>query len=182
VTPHPTIPLPDILAASKREDVVAAMREFYTAADMLVASKGATCWNSGECCRFGKYGHRLYITTLELCYYVAAGRGAPPITEDSCPHAYAGRCHARDQRPAGCRIYFCDPTAEAWQGPITELLLGRLKQMHEELAVPYVYADWMQALHALEAAGFVDHGRAEPPTVQPDGIALPIIEGDPHAA
>ncbi len=180
MTASPAIPLPDILAAAKRPEVVSAMREFYESADVLIASHKATCWNSGECCRFGRYGHRLYVTSLELCYYVAAGLPAPPITEDACPHARGGKCHARAQRPAGCRIFFCDPSAEAWQGPITELLLKRLRDMHEELAVPYVYADWMQALRALESAGFVDHGHADPPTIRAEGISLPIIEGDPH--
>ena len=142
-----------IVAASRRPDVVDAMRRFYEKADREIASKPATCWNRGECCRFGQFGHRLYVTSLEVCYYLATGDLPPPIAEDTCPHAYEGKCHARDRRPLGCRIFFCDANAQSWQGPFTEDQLSTLREMHEQLDVPYVYADWMVILRALRDQG-----------------------------
>ena len=70
-------------------------------------------------------------------------------TDDICPHAHEGRCHVRDRRPLGCRIFYCDPKAQAWQGPLTEDLLARLRKLHVELDVPYFYADWMLVMRAL---------------------------------
>jgi len=136
-------------ASAARPEVVAAMRAFHAEADRRIAAQGPTCWNRGDCCRFGQYGHRLCVTALEICHYLATGDEPPPVTEDTCPHAEAGRCNARDRRPLGCRIFFCDPNAQAWQGPLSEELLARLRALHDELGVPYLYADWLTVLRAL---------------------------------
>jgi len=147
--PNTNIPITDMKHAALRSDVVDSMRALYEQADQLIAAQPATCWNKGECCRFGQFGHRLYVTTLEAAYYLSQGDSPPPITEDACPHAHEGKCHARDRRPLGCRIFYCDPAATHWQGPLTEQLLDRLRQMHAELEVPYVYADWMSVVQAI---------------------------------
>ena len=84
----------------------------------------------------------------------AAALGDPPelITADACPHARDGRCHARDRRPIGCRIFYCDPDAQEWQGPLTEAVLAQLRDLHERFEVPYFYADWMAALKAIRSS------------------------------
>ncbi len=163
------IPVDAIRAAARRDDVLEAMSAFHRRADERIAALPGTCWNSGTCCKFGAYGHRLYVTTLEAAWYLAArdrlepheadGPGKPPtllpiiaprpIVEDACPHAHDGACQARAVRPLGCRIFFCDPAAADWQGPLTEELLAELRSLHQSLEVPYVYADWMDVLAAL---------------------------------
>jgi len=169
--------LDDVIAAAKRADVIEAMRKLYAEADCAIAEKNATCWNKGDCCRFGQYGHRLYVTSLEVAYYLATGppdnassdhpeftrRGgwrpsSLPVLNgsaaDTCPHAFDGKCHARDRRPLGCRIFYCDPNAQHWQGPLTEEFLTRLRSLHETLSVPYFYTDWMTILKALDEHRF----------------------------
>lgn len=147
------LPIAEVRAAARRPEVIAAMRRFYLEADERIAANSPVCWNRGECCQFGRYGHRLYVTALEAAYYLACGDAAPTAAEDACPHAIDGRCHARDRRPLGCRIFYCDPGAQHWQGPLTEQLLNRLRAMHEELQVPYFYADWMAVLRAIGDGG-----------------------------
>lgn len=204
------IPVDAIRAAAQRADVIAAMRAFYAGFDARIAAEPATCWNRGACCHFGRYGHRLYVTTLEAAYYLAMADATPvtrlrdtglrvaddqrrdagatllpihtgdapvphPIPDrleagptnpvvgdrslelageihdktDTCPHAFDGRCHARQRRPLGCRIFFCDPAAQHWLGPMTETGLAELRALHERFDVPYVYADWMEMLRSL---------------------------------
>jgi hypothetical protein len=159
----PDLPIPELLAAAERPEVLAAMDAFYAEADRRIAAQNPTCWNRGLCCRFGEYGHRLYVTALEVVYYLARTPG--PATHglanhldlatlgdaDVCPHARGGICHARDRRPLGCRIFYCDPAAQDWQGPLTEELLAGLRDLHPRLGVPYFYADWMGVLRALAA-------------------------------
>jgi len=144
------IPVAALREAAHRPEVVEAMRSFYAEADGLIARQPGTCASCGACCGFGEYDHRLHVTALEVCYYLAGGEGSPSINADACPHAFDGKCRARARRPLGCRIFYCDPCAESWQGPLTEQLLARLRAMHEELNVPYFYADWMAILRSIE--------------------------------
>ncbi len=132
--------------AASRSDVITAMTAFYARADALIADQPGTCWNKSECCHFGQFGHRLYVTALEVCYYLAHVSNLDPAAEDSCPHAVGGRCQVRPFRPLGCRIFYCDPKAAGWQGPATEALLDELKALHQRLDVPYFYVDWMAVL------------------------------------
>src|SRR5262245_16386360 len=94
------------------------MSEFYRQVDSVVAAHRPICWNRGACCKFGAFGHRLLVTDLELSYF-AHGRGHDlrVVTTDACPYQVDGMCTAREHRPLGCRIYFCDESAQQWQGP-----------------------------------------------------------------
>ena len=171
-TPDPFFFFPvEIWQAARRADVVAAMRSFHAETDRLVAAHEPICHNRGLCCRFGQFGHRLYVTALEVAYYLAEGlrvkgvrpllperpegcfaqKGSAPFfpADDACPHAYDGACHARDRRFLGCRVFFCDPASRAWQGPLIEQRLACLRRLHDELHVSYFYADWIAVLAAL---------------------------------
>ncbi|MEP0844685.1 MAG: hypothetical protein HRF43_18450, partial [Phycisphaerae bacterium] len=46
-------------------------------------ARSPVCWNSGACCNFGAYGHRLYVTTLEVAYYLAGGPAAGLLGRDA---------------------------------------------------------------------------------------------------
>ncbi len=142
-----------VSSAAQREDVRLVMAAFYARADARIAAQPGTCWNKGACCRFGEFDHRLYVTALEVAYYLAMGEAKAPGVTDACPHAYEGKCHVRDRRPLGCRIFFCDPAAQDWQGPLTEELHAELRRMHDDLGVPYFYADWMTVLRHLSGVG-----------------------------
>jgi len=146
------IPVATLRQAAGRREVVAVMAEFLAEADRRIAEHHPTCRNRGHCCRFGEFGHRLYVTALEVVYYLAmAGHnGGAVVIDDACPHCRGGRCTARDGRPLGCRIFYCDPAASEFQAPLTEEMLRRLRQLHHRLGVPYFYADWLNVLRTLE--------------------------------
>ena len=56
--------------AVRRAEVDAAIRALHADLDRAVAERGATCWQSGDCCRFDDYGHRLYVTGLEAAWFL----------------------------------------------------------------------------------------------------------------
>ncbi|HOW71956.1 MAG TPA: hypothetical protein PKY77_15260 [Phycisphaerae bacterium] len=145
-----TFPLPALRETARRPEVVTALRRFFDETDRQIAGYHPTCWNHGHCCQFGTYGHRLYVTALEVVMYLAGGYDLPVIEQDACPHARDGRCQARTCRPLGCRVFYCDPAAREWQGPLTEERLAVLRDLHGQLGVPYFYADWMTVLRALQ--------------------------------
>jgi len=166
--PDAAISVDTLYKVAAREDVCEAMVAFYESANKEIASRRAQCINRGVCCRFGEFGHRLYVTTLEVAYFLAGYPSPLPVTQDACPHAIDGKCHARDFRPLGCRIFFCDPQAQDWQGPMTEALLALLRAMHIRLDVPYAYQDWLTVLRQLDDDGGPQDGA--------DGIRLTIVD------
>ena len=115
--------------------------ELYHEVDRAVAAAGPVCVASGRCCRFKEYGHTLFLSSLEADVLLAA---APPyerpVSAEFCPFQKENLCTAREPRPLGCRVYYCDPTYQETGNALTEQYLGRLKQLAETHGVPWRYA------------------------------------------
>lgn len=148
--------LPSIVAdTSRRPEVVRAVREVYDAIAYEIAERRPRCDQSGRCCRFEEFGHRLYVTTAELAAFLAeSAEGvslpAPDATGGAgCAFQVAGLCSVHTIRPFGCRVFFCDPTAEQWQEEVYARHHAKLRRIHEALGVPYRYMEWRAALDAL---------------------------------
>jgi Fe-S-cluster containining protein len=114
----------------------------YREVDRQVAAAGPVCVASGRCCRFKEWGHVLYLSNLEAEVLLAA---APPydrdaVTPDGCPFQQGNLCTAREPRPLGCRIYYCDPNYQDTANAITEKALAALKQLAEQQGLPWRYA------------------------------------------
>ena len=142
-----------VLPHVERADLRARLTAFYAAVDEAIAAHKPVCRNRGDCCRFDRYGHKLYVTTLELACFLHGRRGSwRPPRDDACPYQIDGRCTAREHRPLGCRVFFCDPATRDWQGPEYERRLIELRQIGADFGIPYRYIEWLSALHALHAA------------------------------
>src|SRR5436853_5380074 len=92
-------------------DLRRAVLQLYAEVDRDVAAAGPVCIASGRCCRFKEYGHTLFLSNLEADVLLSA---APPydpavVTPDFCPFQKGNLCTAREPRPLGCRVYYCDP-------------------------------------------------------------------------
>jgi hypothetical protein len=115
--------------------------EIYREADAEVRAAGPVCVASGRCCRFKEWGHVLYISNLEADVLLAA---APPyeqpVSPDFCPFQKDKLCTAREPRPLGCRVYYCDPNYQETGNQITEKYLHGLKKLAEEQGVEWRYA------------------------------------------
>jgi hypothetical protein len=116
--------------------------ELYKEVDRQVAAAGPVCIASGRCCRFKEYGHTLFLSNLEADVLLA---GAPPydpnvVTPDFCPFQQGNLCTAREPRPLGCRIFYCDPNYLETAGELTEASLRRLKELAETHGVEWRYA------------------------------------------
>jgi hypothetical protein len=119
----------------------ARVRELYAAADREVAAAGPVCDASGRCCRFKEYGHTLFVSGLEADVLLAAAPPfAGPVSPDFCPFQDGNVCTAREPRPLGCRVYYCDPSYQETGNAITEKYLRRLKELAEEAGAGWRYA------------------------------------------
>jgi len=115
--------------------------EMYRDVDREVAAAGPVCVASGRCCRFKEYGHTLFLSNLEADVLL---RDAPPyegpVSSDFCPFQKGNLCTAREPRPLGCRIYYCDPKYQDTGAALSEKYLHRLKRLADEAGIPWLYA------------------------------------------
>lgn len=164
--------LRDAVARARRvAGLVERVDDLYAQVQRQIDQRRPRCDVSGRCCRFEEYGHRLFVTTVELAAFVesvsesAPARGgsvsdalrdAPSAARrdadrraGACPYQVDKLCSVHTVRPFGCRIFFCDPTATDWQQEQYEHFHLRLRQLHTELDVPYLYVEWLEALRAI---------------------------------
>lgn len=153
------------LAAVVRDEVAAALESIYAGATRAIAERGPACWASGRCCNFEKTGHLLYVTGLEAAYAIArlpeiAGtrrenfpeaRLTLPVLEDAhsrggCPFQIANLCGIHAIKPLGCRVYFCDRSAQGWQNDLSERLLAEIRAVHDRFGIEYRYGEWRSML------------------------------------
>lgn len=115
--------------------------ELYAEVDRQVKVAGPVCVASGRCCRFKEYGHVLFLSNLEAEVLLdAAPEYERPVTSEYCPFQKGNLCTAREPRPLGCRIYYCDPNYQETSQRITEEALHRLKELADQQGVAWSYA------------------------------------------
>jgi len=140
------------LSETERQALRARVFKLYDSADTEIRSHGPVCVASGKCCRFAEYGHTLFLSHLEADALLS---GAPeystPTDTSFCPFQVNKLCTAREHRPLGCRVYFCDPNYAGKAEPITEKYLAELKALCEEFAVGWNYGPLHKFLDARSA-------------------------------
>lgn len=146
------------------------VHDLYAEVDAAVAAAGPKCDASGRCCRFKEWGHVLYLSQIEAEVLLSA---APPyqspVSPDFCPFQKENLCTAREPRPLGCRIYFCDPAYQEVGNRIMESALSKLKQLAREHDLDWRYAP----LHVFlnESAS----GKGEVQSIPSTRIPLAIV-------
>jgi Fe-S-cluster containining protein len=142
-----------LLAAGERAEVRQAIGSLYQAIQTEIDQRRPVCVVSGRCCRFEEYGHRLFVTTMELACFrhdLQSAASARPDSEPwdgtGCPFQHRKLCSVHAIRPMGCRLFFCDASAQEWQNDLYERFHAQLKRLHDSLEVPYRYMEWRQAL------------------------------------
>jgi len=138
--------------AADRAEVGRAIANVYLALGDAIELRKPVCKTSGRCCRFEEFGHLLLVTTMEMAAFVRNRPAAIPLADVGCPFQVDKLCSVHSIRPFGCRIFFCDETAADWQKTQYERFHAEIKRLHDEMAVPYFYVEWREALAAIAAA------------------------------
>src|SRR5262249_62411419 len=96
---------------------------------------------SAGCRRFKESAHVLYLSATEAEFLLeTAPPYTTPVSPDGCPFQVDKLCTARDERPLGCRIYFCDPAYQETGNALTESSLAKLKRLADEHGLEWRYA------------------------------------------
>src|SRR5436305_14500685 len=104
-----------ILDASNRPEVRSAITSLYADLQKQIDVRRPKCILSGRCCRFEEFGHRLYVTTLELAAFLhdlqQLKLSIPGENPGGCPFQINKLCSVHQIRPFACRLFFCDSTS-----------------------------------------------------------------------
>jgi Fe-S-cluster containining protein len=127
------------------------LEALYDALDAEIAAVGPRCEMSGRCCRFDEFGHTLFLSRLEAEYLLIEGLPAgQTVTPNRCPYQIDRRCTARQRRPIGCRVFFCDPSFAVKKPELSEAFIRRLKTLHVQTGSGWEYrslGDWLAEFH-----------------------------------
>lgn len=141
------------VGAIARDEIARSLESIFARAASEIESRGPACWASGRCCNFERTGHRLYVTGLETAYALArASRGVTRADIDAararggCPFQEHNLCGIHTIKPLGCRVYFCDRSAQSWQQDLCERLLADIRSLHEAHQIEYRYGEWRAML------------------------------------
>jgi hypothetical protein len=132
------------------------LREIYAQLDAEVARLAPVCQLSGRCCRFREYGHTLFLSQPELEYLLNEAPAPARALDagDTCPwQDDRARCTARQGRPLGCRVYFCDPAYQGAAPALSERFILQLKSLALRHRVPWRYAPLHRHLQDLQDQG-----------------------------
>jgi len=147
----------DVIRARSDARFIAGLRETYRQVDLDVGRQNTSCRACGDCCRFDRTDHRLYVSTGELALLTAAAPAGPRSVQPlHCPYQDADRCRARDRRPLGCRVFFCDEDLQAWSRDSYERFHRLIRRLHDEARLPYAYIEMTAG--AAEVLSGIDAG------------------------
>ncbi len=148
------------ISAARDADTLAELEAVYADIAAQVSARGPACWASGRCCHFDAAGHRLYVTGLEAAATLIRlppdlALNKPALARaraaGGCPFQSANLCGVHAVKPVGCRVYFCDRSAEGWQSRLSEHALTQVRAIHDRRDIPYRYGEWRAML------GLVSH-------------------------
>ncbi len=153
----------------------------------VVRRERPICLSSGACCNFEKFGHRMYVSGLEAAFVVARidaarrVRAANPLRvldveaargRGDCPYLVtragdlrgSAFCGEHEERPLGCRIFYCDKgvtsgagvRGDEWQSELYEAMHREVIVLHEAVDAPYRYLEWREALAAVATGAAID--------------------------
>ena len=150
--PHDDELLGIILACQADAGFCDEIQAIYGQVDGELASLGVTCMGGGACCKFDLAGHRLYVSAGELA--VLTKSALPDISRCHnlrCPYQVGPRCYARQNRPLGCRTYFCRAGTNSLPQELYERFHQQIKNAHQRHRLAYRYVELTQAFRSCFA-------------------------------
>ncbi|MCK4660698.1 MAG: YkgJ family cysteine cluster protein [Phycisphaerae bacterium] len=155
MTHHANLPHARIRELAGDPRFLSAVHDFYERLERQIAAHHPVCRTCSRCCRFGEFGHKLFVTPVELAFFLGTVGEKPEVVSlaEVCPYQVGNLCRAHESRPLGCRVFFCESSGAGWQEGLTESALVELRDMHEHFCVPYAYAEWLETLRIMRDEG-----------------------------
>lgn len=117
------------------------LRKIYKDLDEELSTLSPPCRACGECCHFDEYGHKLYVSDIEV-EHILKNVGLPrtAVNKGVCPYLADNKCTIREHRPLGCRIFYCQKGWEVTSSDLYEKYLRRIKDLYTANGLEWNYA------------------------------------------
>ena len=121
------------------------VEEIYNWLDEQIAAnreKAGKCYACGKCCDFDTFGHRLFVTTPEIIYFVdkIGSKNLKKMSTVKCSYQVGDKCNVHPYRFASCRIFCCKGDSR-FQSDLTETVIKKFKALCDEFKIPYRYTE-----------------------------------------
>lgn len=138
---------PILESAELRASVSQLMESLYRELDSTADQVQPTCKSCKKCCDFAASGLNLFVSNLELAYFVMNVSPAEKMPAGRCPYLDENQgCTVREFRPIGCRTYFCTPPKNYDEQTLYENAIGQVKRFIESHWLAYGYVEWLKGL------------------------------------
>ena len=145
--------------AARDPEIDAEVAAIHDEVAEAVRAAAPLCLASGQCCRFRENRIRLEATGIEVCRCLlltaASGRGIghadldQAIEAGTCPWNIDRLCVAREARPSGCRVYYCDPRAKELVPKLQRHAMDRLQAIHVRHRLVWAFGEWREMLRGV---------------------------------
>ena len=145
--------------AARDPEIDAEVAAIHEEVAEAVRAAAPLCLASGQCCRFRENRIRLEATGIEACRCLlltaASGRGIghadldQAIEAGTCPWNIDRLCVAREGRPSGCRVYYCDPRAKELVPKLQRHAMDRLQAIHVRHQLVWAFGEWREMLRGV---------------------------------
>ncbi len=165
-------------AAASRRRVLWVVRGVYQRLQKRIDQRRPICQLSGRCCHFQDYGHRLYVTTLELAALTAQWRQTPTASPPLEDTAHATSAPVPDNpHPASAPV---PGNPHAVSPPVGDSPRAASPPLGDD--APAASPPQEDTTHAASAPqGDNPHADSPPAPDSPHPASAPV-PGNPHAA
>ncbi len=129
-----------VCVALGNSSALESLRAILASAQEEVESLAIPCRACGKCCDFAAMDHRLFVSTAELAL-LAVEPPPSPAEPLHCPYQQGGLCSARQRRPLGCRVFYCDSASQTRLNELYERYHQWIVALHQEWDIPYLYGE-----------------------------------------
>jgi len=126
----------------QNKEFLQQLKKIYAEVDKFISESNPKCLGGGVCCKFDLMGHRLYLSVGELAVLTEKQpANKERYLEKRCPYQLGPRCIARENRPLGCRTFFCDKISENLFQTTYERFHREIQQLTQTHCLPYAYVE-----------------------------------------
>ena len=132
------------------KQIADSVATIYRSIDHGATQAGAGCEQCGKCCDFEEFGHRIFVTSAEMVYFIHNTKEPlRPAKDGRCPYNIDGQCSVYEHRFAACRVFYCKGDADL-QSKLAETAIRDLKSICDKFGITYRYTDLPTALGSHE--------------------------------